>query len=219
MTKNCDNCDKPIQAPDDAAGKKVKCPHCGDINLFPATALHGSATDPAPKPDAVTPKGAGSSLPGASDPEQTVLKLRPEMFRARPLTFSGLCLVLLASAIGAGYGLLSTSGSQVLGWVCIAAGAMTLGVFGVWKIRNLGSCLEVTNKRTIERLGLFSRFTSEIMHEDVRNVQITQSFAERILGVGRIGISSAGQEGLEIQVKDIRNPDRIRETIDRYRPM
>lgn len=209
LTKKCDNCDRPMQAPDEAAGKKVKCPNCGDINLFP-----GGTEAPA----AVAADRGGTKPATNGEPEKSVLKVRPAMFRAKPVTFLGLGVGLLAAGVGGIYLLTSTT-SEVLGWACLGAGGVILGAFGVWRIKNLGSSLEVTNKRTIERVGLFSRFTSEILHDDVRNVQITQSFRQRVLGVGQIGISSAAQDGLEISVKDIRNPDRIRETIDRYRSM
>ncbi len=202
ITKACDRCEKLIQAPDDAAGKKVKCPHCGDINLFEAKA--GSS----PARTAATD----------SEPERQILRVRPEMLRARPLTFLGLSIGLIASISGVVYFLTQRPGNATV-WVCVAAAVVFLGIFTVWKVKNLGSCLEVTNKRTIERLGLLSRFTSEILHEDVRNIQITQTFRERIMGIGGIGISSAGQDGLEITVQGIRNPDRIREIIDQYRPM
>ena len=207
----CDNCEKQIEAPDDAAGKKVKCPHCGDIHIVrPAGDVPlAKAVDPAAKAD---------GLPPDSGPEQSVIKVRPEMFRARPLTFSGLFLGFLAGVVGSIYFGAVSHNSAMLG-VSAAVGVVALICFAVWKVKNLASSLEITNKRTIERLGLFSRFTSEILHEDVRNVQISQSFRERLFGVGTIGISSAGQDGLEISVKDIRQPDRIRELIDRSRPM
>jgi len=37
--------------------------------------------------------------------------------------------------------------------------------------------------------------------------------------VGSIGISSSGQDGIEIQLGDLKNPNDIRKTIDLYRPL
>ena len=37
--------------------------------------------------------------------------------------------------------------------------------------------------------------------------------------VGRIGISSSGQDGIELQVNHLKNPDYLREVIDLYRPL
>jgi len=102
------------------------------------------------------------------------------------------------------------------GLVILLAG---LASIGVWKVKTLTESLEITNKRSIARYGLLSKATSEVLHDNIRNIQITQTFVERICGVGEIGISSAGQDGLEIDMKNLRNPDKIREMIDLYRPL
>jgi uncharacterized membrane protein YdbT with pleckstrin-like domain len=48
-------------------------------------------------------------------------------------------------------------------------------------------------------------------------VQISQSFFQRIFGVATIGISSAGQAGVEIEVDGLRNPNKVKDIIDRHR--
>ena len=79
--------------------------------------------------------------------------------------------------------------------------------------------LEITNKRTIQRKGLFSRATSEVLHDHVRNIQVEQSFVDRVLRVGSVGISSSGQDGIEVLVRNMPSPKKIRSVIDKYRPM
>lgn len=206
ITIKCDNCDKIIEATDDQAGQKVKCPACGDVNIVPVKQ--------ASKADRAVAKG----FPLSTGPEVTVIKARREMFRAKPGLFVVHVAAVLAGAGGAIYfGMIqSNSGGLIAAGL---VGVVALFSFLVWKVRNLGSSLEITTRRSIERVGLFSKFTSEILHDDVRNIQITQSFRERLMGVGTIGISSAAQNEVEIVAKDVRNPDRIREVIDAYRPM
>lgn len=211
ITIQCDNCEKPFEVPDDKAGTKIKCPSCGDMNVIPGKPV------PSPRVDRATVKG----LPPAAGPEQTIIRARPEMFRAKPALYLFHILVILAgfgggAAFGFGWGM---TASPILGWICGGVGLVALGSLLVWKIKNMGNSLEVTTRRSIEHVGLFSKFTSEILHDDVRNLQITQSFRERIMGVGSIAISSAAQNEVEITVKDVRNPNRIREVIDLYRPM
>lgn len=63
----------------------------------------------------------------------------------------------------------------------------------IWYLTCLCTRLTVTNQRTTLRHGLLSKHTNEVWHRDVRNVQIDQSFFQRIFGVGRIAISSSGQ--------------------------
>ncbi len=207
ITTKCDNCDKPIEAPDDQAGKKIKCPACGDVNVLPGK--------PASSPDRAAAKG----FPPAGGPEQTIIRARPEMFRSKPGLFLLHVLALIAAVAGVGYFTFSgqKSGGGQIGFGIV--GVIALVSFLVWKIKTMGTALEITTRRSIERVGLLSKFTSEILHDDVRNIQITQSFRERLLGVGSIGISSAAQNEVEIVAKHVRNPDRIREVIDAYRPM
>ena len=124
--------------------------------------------------------------------EETVLyHSHPAMFRNRPWVFI-FCLVLSLVGIG-------------------------LIIFLIWWIRTKGTELTVTNERASLRKGILSKFTNDVYLTDVRNVQIYQSFWQRIFGVGSVAISSAGNDGIEIEVKGIPNPDKIKEIIDTHR--
>ncbi|MEW4530542.1 PH domain-containing protein [Maioricimonas sp. JC845] len=125
--------------------------------------------------------------------EEILYEANPSMFRNRPISFI-LCALLCLVGVG-------------------------VVILLVWYIQTLGTELQVTNKRTILRKGLLSKYTSEVWHDNVRNVQIRQSFFQRIMDVGWIGISSAGQSGLEIAVAGIPNPEEAKEIIDRFRIM
>jgi uncharacterized membrane protein YdbT with pleckstrin-like domain len=124
--------------------------------------------------------------------EETVLyHSHPAMFRNRPWSFI-LCLILSLVGIG-------------------------LIIFLIWWIRTKGTELTVTNERASLRKGILSKFTNDVYLTDVRNVQIYQSFWQRVFGVGSVAISSAGNDGIEIEVKGIPNPDKIKEIIDTHR--
>ncbi|MEO1007150.1 MAG: PH domain-containing protein [Planctomycetota bacterium] len=174
-----------------------------------------------PPPDAPVDRAAAAGLPPDFGPEQRVLWLRPAMFRAKPFSFMGLSLVLLASVVGAVVLAFETRTFWlnallvVCGLAFLAAGITLL----VWWIHTMGASLEVTTKRTTERRGLFSRATSEVLHDNIRNIQVDQSFIQRIFDVGAIGISSSGQDGIEVSMKHIRDPHGVRGTIDKYRPL
>jgi hypothetical protein len=83
-----------------------------------------------------------------------------------------------------------------------------------WGLSCSGTMLTVVDQRIILRNGLLSQFVNEIMSADVRNIQISQTFLPRLLGVGKIGISTAAQSGIEIEVAGIPCPDQVRELID-----
>lgn len=130
------------------------------------------------------------SPPVAKPAEEKVLYHRhPSMFRNRPVLF--IVFLLLIAVYGLGLVLLI-----------------------IWWIRDLGVTLTVTDKRTTLRHGILSKSITEIWHRDVRNVLVSQSFFQRIFGVGAIGISSAGGPGLEIQVRGMKTPYAVKKIVD-----
>ena len=147
--------------------------------------------------------------------EQVLYEAHPSMFRNHPFWFIGLVILSLF-----GFALpflpIPTSGMakaveiivpMIIGAIC----------FFVWWLKVKGTTLTVTTERTSCRRGLLSKNITEVWHQDIRNVQLDQTFLQRILDVGTMGISSAGQSGLEISVKGIPDPDRIKQLIDQHR--
>jgi hypothetical protein len=140
-----------------------------------------------PPPIVATPR---AQQPVAKPAEEKVLYQRhPSMFRNRPILFIVFVLLIAAYFVG-------------------------LLLLLIWWIRDLGITLTVTDKRTTLRYGILSKSITEIWHRDVRNVLVSQSFFQRIFGVGSIGVSSAGGPGLEIQVAGMANPYRVKQIID-----
>ena len=123
--------------------------------------------------------------------EVTLYEENPSMFRNSPVEFIVtvvLCVVLVGFVI-----------------------------FLVWWLRCKGTQLTITTDRTRLRKGILSKSITEVWHQDVRNVQLNQTFFQRLLGVGSLGISSAGQAGLEISVSGIPDPDQVKNLIDQHR--
>jgi uncharacterized membrane protein YdbT with pleckstrin-like domain len=127
-----------------------------------------------------------------SEDEKVLYEAHPSMFRNHPIYFV-LCVLLIA-AFGLGLILLL-----------------------IWRIQTLGTTLTVTNEQTTLRKGILSKNTNDVFHSNVRNIQVRQSPLQRIFNVGWLGISSAGQAGLEIEVNGILDPDRVKELIDEHR--
>ena len=124
--------------------------------------------------------------------EVTYYEENPSMFRNQPVGFVLNCVLCLV-----GVGLI---------------------IFIVWWLKCKGTTLTVTSDRTRLRKGILSKSVTEVWHQDVRNVQLNQTFFQRILGVGTLGISSAGQSGVEIGVSGIPDPEMVKELIDKHRP-
>ncbi len=210
----CDNCEKTFEISDDLAGGKTKCPMCGDMNRIPEDPGLASAASPGdePRPE----KGV---LPPDEGPEQHICDVRPAMFRAHPFRAILIFLLFVGGIVGAAY----AWKGEVSPWITYVALLPT--VFAVlwavkwWIAAHMWVKLSISNKRTVRQEGIITRKTSEVLHDHVRNVEIRQSFLQRILRVGFIGISSAGQDDIEIRVRDMPNPYRVKELIDMYRDM
>ncbi|MFK7758504.1 MAG: PH domain-containing protein [Phycisphaerales bacterium] len=221
---NCDNCETLIELDDDQAGKKHTCLNCGDVNRIPA--LPSIAPDPSSQSPitATTPtsknsdRAAQAGYPPDNGPETRILKVRRCWFKSRAIRFSIIIFIILASIIGM---LWAKLGNHGLTWfflfVPLAVGGT--GLIAWWWIDRLGASFEITTKRTIMHRGFFSKSSSEVVHDNIRNIQIDQTFLQRATNVGRIGISSSGQDGIEIQVNHLANPASLKDIIDLYRPL
>ena len=58
---------------------------------------------------------------------------------------------------------------------------------------------------------------TEVWHRDVRNVQIEQTFFERLFALRRLGISNAAQSCIEVEVSGLRGCDRVKQIVDKHR--
>ena len=200
----CERCQKTIEFTDAQAGKRLPCPFCGDVNVLP-----GGSAEPA------VDRAAAKGYPPASGPEAPVMKVHQAMFGAKPFSF----LVLW---IGFGGGLLAAAVLPFLAMVPIAlvCGGVSLlcGVtLLIWRLARRARTLEITTRRIVDRQGMLARQVNEVLIRDIRDIRVTQSFVDRLLGIGAVSISTAGPEDNEIVVKEIPKPDRVREVLNLYR--
>ncbi len=159
-------------------------------------------------------------VPPDSGPELRVLKVDRALVRSRPILFAADVLVMAGSLAGLIWAAAFADADVRWSlWLFLMLGLGALAVLGVWKIRSMCYSLEITNKRSIRRIGLLSKDTSEVLHDNIRNFQLRQTAWERVWRVGSIGIASAGQDQVEIRMDKLPRPDRIRELIDLYRPL
>ncbi len=217
---NCDRCDMEIELDNELAGTKYECLNCGDTNRVPPlTSEEPIPFAPAPPEDSKRiDKAAKAGFPPDFGPEVRVLKVRRCWFRSRVIRFSLLVLIGLLSLIGLIWVPVT---NQPLWWLALFAPLFlgSTGILAWWWIDRLSASLEITTKRTIMHRGFFSKSSSEVVHDNIRNIQIDQTFMQRVMRVGRIGISSSGQDGIELQVNHLKDPDYLREIIDLYRPL
>lgn len=217
---NCDNCEMLIELDDDQAGTKHECLSCGDINRVPSLDPDGALVEtPDTGPTSKNhDRAVQAGYPADNGPEAKILKVRRCWCRSRAIRFSLVTLVVIASIVGLLWTKLGDHGVVYYALFSILA-VGGLGTISWWWLDRLSASFEITTKRTIMHRGFFSKSSSEVVHDNIRNIQIDQAFLQRITNVGRIGISSSGQDGVEIQVNHLPNPDKLREIIDLYRPL
>ena len=216
---SCDKCDMEIEVEDDLAGAKHECLGCGDINRVPAIdTITDDQSTPAPIDSKKVDRAAQAGFPPDFGPEIRVQLVRRCWFRSRIIRFSLVVLIILASVIWSISVLISDKNML---WLALSV-PLALGSVGMlcwWWFDRLGASIEITTKRTIMHLGIFSKSSSEVVHDNIRNIQIDKTFLQRLTNVGRIGISSSGQDGVELQVNHLKDPDNLRKIIDLYRPL
>lgn len=124
--------------------------------------------------------------------EYVLYESNPKMFRNEPITFV-FCVLLVPFF---GFGLL---------------------ILGIWFLSCCRTRITVTNKRTTLHKGILSKHTSEVLHRQVQNIQIKQSFMQRWYNTGYVGLSTAGQSDVEVEVNGIPDPEKVHAIIDEHR--
>jgi hypothetical protein len=199
LTCQCPFCDEVVEVEPEQAGENILCPR-------PVCRRPFRLEIPAAK-ILLEEEGAGEG-----NSERTLTKVHPAMFRKRPIRFLFYWCLIGAGVAGGGWWW-TTNGDALGAYVGIGLASLGLALLGFWWLEVISATLTVTTKRTIQRTGIISRQTSEVRHNDVRNLQLDQSVFERLCGVGDISISSAGQANLEIVADAIPHPERIIATI------
>jgi hypothetical protein len=203
---DCPFCNTRVEVAQELAGKTVNCsnPACGQAF---------QAMPPKAQPDTEPGLATRSQVDVVDTPakdERELKVLHPTMVRAHPLQFL-FCLALIgggiALAVAPGGLDRSLIDAQAMRLIGISASLLSVVYLLLWWLTTLATTLTVTTKRAVLRRGLIARHTSEVRHEDVRNLQVQQGVLQRIMDVGGLAISSSGQEGVEIAVRDIPDPD------------
>jgi len=135
--------------------------------------------------------------------EYELFREHPAMFKNQPVGFLFALLLLIGGLVGCYWS----------PFALIASG-VALIVFLQWWLKCISTTLIVTNEGTTVERGILSKSTNELWHSDVRNVQIQQTFFQRIMNVGTVNVSSGGQADIEIIVKGIPDPHQVHKIIE-----
>ena len=124
---------------------------------------------------------------------QEIYEVHPAMFRAHPFWFI-LCVLLIA-AFGIG-----------------------IVILLYWYIKTRATALTVTDQELMYERGILSKDRTSVSLKHIRSVNIAQGFVNRIMGVGTVKISTAGDEP-EFTIADMPDPYVIQEAITKAQEM
>jgi len=216
----CPNCQKQTEVSLEQAGKVAQCKSC-DMPFRPEL-LAGRQLTKREDGSWVATTDAVTGLRGSG--EKAVMTVRPAMFRTHPFKFISMICVFILGVTG-----MIIFGAQVSGletwWRpltlalsvgCAIGSAIAMFWIVIWFMRTHFESLTITSERTIWERGIFDRSTSEVQHDDIRNIQIDQALLDRMLGVGRIAISSAGQDDMEIDIQGIPEPQKVADAVRQF---
>lgn len=221
---------RPVRGP---GGRRSRC-HAAARDVIDPAALGGWAVPGGPSRASGEDRGGGGgSFEGRSPvtgggggggrepgPEERICVVHPAMFRAHPARYLLLVLLFVGGVTALLTGFVQ---AERYGWLRYPGLTATLAAAAWWLwwwfFSTVCIKLEITNKRSIRQEGFIRRTSTEVLHDHVRSVDISQGFVQRVFNVGYIGIDSAGQDGIEIEIRDIPRPYDVKAIIDRYRRM
>ena len=82
----------------------------------------------------------------------------------------------------------------------------------IWLVR-ISFSYTITTRRVECRQGLIARNTTEVDIKDVRNVSVEQNAIHRIVNIGNVMIGTAGTGGIEVSLRGVAQPHKIKELI------
>ena len=96
--------------------------------------------------------------------------------------------------------------------ILIAAFGLGIIILLVWYLKTKALKLTVTEHDIVLEKGLLSKEHSEINIDSIRTIRVSQSFFNRLFGVGKIEIFTAG-DNPEVVATGMPEPNRVRELV------
>ena len=166
-----------------------------------------------PTPNSPTPKEKFAAAAASRDPDMKEEKLWSGGYSAKAMYGTWLGVVLLSVL------LIVATVFQPDWWVIFipVIALAWLAVSVVLAYRKLAVSYELTTQRFVHSEGIFSRRTDRIEVIDIDDVTFTQGLIQRMLGVGKIEISSSDRSHPNLLLPGIDDVAHVAELIDNIR--
>jgi uncharacterized membrane protein YdbT with pleckstrin-like domain len=143
----------------------------------------------------------------ATEEERVIWTGRPSWKGRMAIVIPGALVAILVLVVGLWAGL--SAGTAVIVTVVVAL------VTVVWALlETIRWKYTITNRRVFVRHGLISVQEQTARLERVQDVTLRQSLFDRMFGVGRLAIDTAGSEGGAFEFKALTEPTQVREILD-----
>ncbi|MEM6553909.1 MAG: PH domain-containing protein [Planctomycetota bacterium] len=222
FTFECPHCGERVSVEAGKLGEVVVCPACGlpFLAAVPSGRLMKQGEGGQWESTGGVAVGGVVGADGSRrEEEKTVRVFRPAALRQHPVQSFGLIALAVVGFVGGIWANLSISNNVTafsLFWLGMGVGVLSLLALGVRVGLTRFESLRVTTQRSVWTRGVLNRLSSEVQHDDIRNIQVAQGLAERLLGVGTVSVSSAGQDDMEISVVGVPRPRVVVETVRKY---
>ena len=131
----------------------------------------------------------------------------PKMPRNRPFLFTLFIILNIAGLVATIR--LDQQSFQIIGLVVFLGTVMSLLI---WYLKIKSTKVSVTKNDILVERGLLRKNRKELAIAKVRTVEVDQDFIDRIFGVGKIKVFTAGDLP-EIEVEGLPDPNKIRELV------
>jgi DNA-directed RNA polymerase subunit RPC12/RpoP/membrane protein YdbS with pleckstrin-like domain len=201
----CPNCGKTLRIDEAHQGKKTVCPACHKEILIPP-----KPAERAPQPKIVAPTAAASAMGDLlPQEEKDVLSLRPtlKMYLGRIL------LAVLVAAAAVALAVVIKAGPTVHRIIIITGLAIALVLFLSVLYKKYSILYRLSTQRLFLVRGLVSRKIEELELFRVRDIQVAQSFWQRILKFGRMTVFSTDASAPRFEMLGVANPLKVKDAI------
>ena len=218
----CPNCSQSLTAPSSAHGRKMTCPACrASIALHEDSDVNGASNSKS------TPDRPMKQCPFCGEDILAVAikcKHCGEFFEAQQAPASPPPASVATSGKSSDEEIVWSGNPSHIRYLgtYILGGILSFIIIGLiiiaWALlERANTVFTVTNRRVTAKRGILSRSTQEVLISDIRTINTTQTFTERLFGIGTVHVGSAGTGGLEVIFDGIPRADAVKDMISRQR--
>ena len=144
--------------------------------------------------------------------ERVIFQGHPSWRSVLGFYIKGLVFAVAVAAVAA---LVTLIGDEVKWGIVAAAAAIAfLVVLFVGFVKRVATTYTITNQRLHIRRGIVARKIQQTRIERVQNVNISQSFLERLLQVGKVDFDTAGTDDADFSFGGVSQPEHVMQAVE-----